>query len=159
MPFPEWLRAAGTGVGMSALPVLELKASIPVGLAGAAAVETFFDSGDRFSGRSGAVHSSSAASILPLVQRTARFSTALRKKLKDVFAKKRAACGSILLVDCFCLLRFHCRNGRLTGSALLPCLDIRIAHALPVICGNCGGIADAVAGSDCDSVKYALNRK
>ena len=33
MPFPEWLRAAGTVVGMSALPVLELKASIPVGLA------------------------------------------------------------------------------------------------------------------------------
>ena len=33
MPFPEWLRAAGTVVGMSALPVLELKASIPIGLA------------------------------------------------------------------------------------------------------------------------------
>lgn len=33
MPFPEWLRAAGTVVGMSAQPVLELKASIPVGLA------------------------------------------------------------------------------------------------------------------------------
>ena len=33
MPFPEWLRAAGTVAGMSALPVLELKASIPIGLA------------------------------------------------------------------------------------------------------------------------------
>ena len=46
MPFPEWLRAAGTVVGMSALPVLELKASIPVGLAmGLPLWETFFDSG------------------------------------------------------------------------------------------------------------------
>ena len=43
MLFLDWLRAAGTVLGMSMLPVLEVKAAIPVGLAmGLPLWETFF---------------------------------------------------------------------------------------------------------------------
>ena len=43
MLFADWLRAAGTVLGMSMLPVLEVKAAIPMGLAmGLPLWETFF---------------------------------------------------------------------------------------------------------------------
>ena len=138
MPFPEWLRAAGTVVGMSALTVLELKASIPVGLAmGLPLWETFLIA---------VIGSTIPVPFILLLLRPffrwckgRPFFHGIAEKLEGRFRKKASGVRKYSLLGLFLFVAVPLPGtGVWTGSGIAAMLDIRIAHALPVIVlGNC----------------------
>ena len=119
MPFTEWLRAAGTVVGMSALPVLELKASIPVGLAmGLPLWETFLIA---------VIGSTIPVPFILLLLRPffrwckgRPFFHGIAEKLEGRFRKKASGVRKYSLLGLFLFVRFHCRERAFGRAAALP---------------------------------------
>lgn len=138
MAFLEWLKVAGTVFGTSMLPVLELKASIPLGLAlGFPLWETFII----------AILGSSlpVPFILLLLRPFFRwckgrpFFSNIAEKLESRFNKKSAGIRKYSLLGLFIFVAIPLPGtGVWTGSGIAAMLDLRIKHALPVIIlGNC----------------------
>ena len=133
MLFADWLRAAGTVLGMSMLPVLEVKAAIPMGLAmGLPLWETFFIA---------LIGSCIPVPFILLLLRpffhwcTGRpFFHKLAQKLQSRFQKKSSGVRKYSLLGLFLFVAIPLpTTGVWTGSGIAAMLDLRIRHALPVI--------------------------
>ena len=133
MLFADWLRAAGTVLGMSMLPVLEVKAAIPMGLAmGLPLWETFFIA---------LIGSCIPVPFILLLLRpffhwcTGRpFFHKLAQKLQSRFQKKSTGVRKYSLLGLFLFVAIPLpTTGVWTGSGIAAMLDLRIRHALPVI--------------------------
>ena len=141
MEYAEWLRAAGTVFGIAMLPILELKAAIPVGLAmGLPLWETFF------------IALLGASVPVPFIllllrpffawcKRTKWFKP-MAEKLESRFHRKSASIRKYSLLGLFVFVAVPIpTTGVWTGSGIAALLDLRMLHALPaIILGN------AVAG-------------
>ena len=133
MLFLDWLRAAGTVLGMSMLPVLEVKAAIPVGLAmGLPLWETFF------------IALLGSCIPVPFILLLLRpffhwckgrpFFHRLAEKLEGRFQKKSGGVRRYSLLGLFLFVAIPLpTTGVWTGSGIAAMLDLRIRHALPVI--------------------------
>ena len=133
MLFTDWLRAAGTVLGMSMLPVLEVKAAIPVGLAlGLPLWETFF------------IALLGSCIPVPFILLLLRpffhwckgrpFFHRLAEKLEGRFQKKSGGVRRYSLLGLFLFVAIPLpTTGVWTGSGIAAMLDLRIRHALPVI--------------------------
>ena len=141
MVFSEWLRAAGTVFGMSMLPVLELKASIPAGLAmGLPLWETFI------------IAVAGSCVPVPFILLLLRpffrwckgraFFHKLAEKLEGRFEQKSGSVRKYSLLGLFIFVAIPLpTTGVWTGSGIAAMLNLRIKHALPVII-----LGNAVAG-------------
>lgn len=133
MEFTEWLRAAGTVFGVSMLPIFELKAAIPLGLAmGLPLWETFII----------ALLGSTVPVPLLLFFLRPVFAWMRKIKLFRRFVewvearthRKSASVKKYRLLGLFIFVAIPLpTTGVWTGSAIASFLDIRIAHALPAI--------------------------
>ena len=133
MLFLDWLRAAGTVLGMSMLPVLEVKAAIPVGLAmGLPLWETFF------------IALLGSCIPVPFILLLLRpffhwckgrpFFHRLAEKLEGRFQRKSGGVRRYSLLGLFLFVAIPLpTTGVWTGSGIAAMLDLRIRHALPVI--------------------------
>jgi len=145
MAFSQWLRAALSVFGVSMLPVLELKASIPLGISlGLPLWETFLI----------ALFGSTLPVpflllfLRPVFRRLRRyawfarfadwFEARTQKKTDSLLSRYRG--WSLLGLFMFVAVPLP-TTGVWTGSAIASALDLRIAYALPVIL-----VGNAVAG-------------
>ncbi len=138
MLLTEWLKAALTVLGMSMLPVLELKASIPMGLAmGLPLWETFLIA---------VIGSSLPVPFILLLLRPffrwckgRKFFHDFAEKLEARFKRKSGGVRRYSLLGLFVFVAIPLpTTGVWTGSGIAAMLDLRIKHALPVIVlGNC----------------------
>lgn len=129
----DWLRAAGTVLGMSMLPVLEVKAAIPMGLAmGLPLWETFF------------IALLGSCIPVPFILLLLRpffhwckgrpFFHRLAEKLEGRFQKKSSGVRRYSLLGLFLFVAIPLpTTGVWTGSGIAAMLDLRIRHALPII--------------------------
>jgi len=133
MDFMEWLKSVGTVFGMSMLPVLELKASIPAGLAmGLQLWETFLIA---------LVGSCVPVPFILLLLRPffkwckgRPFFHKLADKLEGRFEKKSGSIRKYSLLGLFIFVAIPLpTTGVWTGSGIAAMLNLRIKHALPVI--------------------------
>ena len=133
MDFVEWLKSVGTVFGMSMLPVLELKASIPAGLAmGLQLWETFLIA---------LVGSCVPVPFILLLLRPffkwckgRPFFHKLADKLEGRFEKKSGSIRKYSLLGLFIFVAIPLpTTGVWTGSGIAAMLNLRIKHALPVI--------------------------
>ena len=138
MLFTEWLKAAGMVFGMSMLPVLELKASIPAGLAmGLPLWETFL------------IALAGSCVPVPFILLLLRpffkwckgrpFFHKLADKLQKRFDERSDTIRKYSLLGLFIFVAIPLpTTGVWTGSGIAAMLNLRIKHALPVIIlGNC----------------------
>lgn len=129
----DWLRAAGTVLCMSMLPVLEVKAAIPMGLAmGLPLWETFF------------IALLGSCIPVPFILLLLRpffhwckgrpFFHRLAEKLEGRFRKKSSGVRRYSLLGLFLFVAIPLpTTGVWTGSGIAAMLDLRIRHALPII--------------------------
>ena len=141
MGFSQWLYAAGTVFGMSMLPVLELKASIPAGLAmGLPLWETFL------------IALAGSCVPVPFILLLLRpffkwckgrpFFSKLAEKLEGRFEQKSSGVRKYSLLGLFLFVAIPLpTTGVWTGCGIAAMLNLRIKRVLPVII-----LGNAVAG-------------
>ena len=138
MGFWAWLKAAASVFGISLLPVLELKAAIPLGIAmGLPLWQTFVIA---------VIGSTLPSPFIFLLLRSFIVwckKTRLGKKLADYIEhnieKKSGRVRKYSLLGLFVFVAIPLPGtGVWTGSSIATVLDLRLKHALPVIfLGNC----------------------